>query len=376
MSDDLDDASIGDTAIAVASAPSAAVNRNAAAPSAAVTNGSRRQQAGASRYSKVRLRPRIGTPKQEGLVSMTRGNIIKVPDSTPGIVVIVGQQRTFVLDGVWRSPVAPEPNMTVEVELDSTGVIQSIVVVDSQTLAKERVAQLSNAAQRQGKLAIAAAQQGFDVLSGKVGSVPPQRRKTIVRAAGLGGVALIAVVAAASLFGSAPSKRSFAKLINDELKENDVCWPNNAAKVKLPVHVNAWGFERDPILQGLIRGGHVSAKKQIVGFTSGYTISLTPKGESAKVWEPSKGFCLGHREVDEVVRWTEPTSNGQAIATQITYTWKIVDQPSWTNEKDFAGVKGIAAPVTASITAQKTNDGWQVVNLEKILGQALEQAFN
>lgn len=313
-------------------------------------------------------------------MTTTRGNIIKVPDATPGILILAGEQKAFVLDNVWRSPVAPERNMAVEVELDSAGAIRSIVVVDPQTLAKERVAQLSDVAQRQGKLAMAAAQQSFDVLAGKVGkvgSLPPQRRKAVVRAAVLGGVALVAVVAFASVFGSGPSKRTFAKLIDDELKESDVCWPaSDADQVKLPVHVSEWTFARAPILQGLIRSGHASAKKEVVGYASGYTISLTPKGESAKAWDPAKGFCVGHPAVDEVVRWTEPTSNGQAIATQITYTWKIVDQPSWTDEKDFSGVQGISTPVTASITAQKTSDGWQVVNLGKILGQALKQAFN
>lgn len=50
-------------------------------------------------------------------MNLCRGTIIKTPDNSPGLLVVDGQQKSFLLPGIWRSPVAPSPNMAVEVEL-------------------------------------------------------------------------------------------------------------------------------------------------------------------------------------------------------------------------------------------------------------------
>jgi hypothetical protein len=68
-----------------------------------------------------------------------RSTVVKVPDATPGLLFLNGQQRPFTLAGVWKSPVAPAPNMTVDVDLDGAGTIEAITVVDTQQLAKERL---------------------------------------------------------------------------------------------------------------------------------------------------------------------------------------------------------------------------------------------
>jgi hypothetical protein len=73
------------------------------------------------------------------------------------------------------------------------------------------------------------------------------------------------------------------------------------------------------------------------------------------------GFCIGRREVDEVIRWTEPASEGGAQAIRIEYTWKLGDRPSWASEELFSTVPGISKPVEDLAVAQKTSDGWQIV---------------
>lgn len=103
--------------------------------------------------------------------SNVRGNIIKVPDSSPGLLFVNGQQRLFTLEGVWKSPVAPAANMTVEVEFDATGAIAAVSVVDAQQLAKERLNQLSGVAQEQGKVAAAIARQGVGALAARMGKI-------------------------------------------------------------------------------------------------------------------------------------------------------------------------------------------------------------
>src|SRR5277367_1801433 len=91
-------------------------------------------------------------------INKQRGNIIKVPDSTPGIVFVNGQQQFFTLERVWKSPVAPVVNQTVDVEFDSVGAIAAVTVVDSQLANKERLNQLSGVAQERGKEAAKLAQ--------------------------------------------------------------------------------------------------------------------------------------------------------------------------------------------------------------------------
>jgi hypothetical protein len=39
-----------------------------------------------------------------------RSTIVKVPDASPGLLFLNGQQKPFTLEGVWKSPVAPAPN--------------------------------------------------------------------------------------------------------------------------------------------------------------------------------------------------------------------------------------------------------------------------
>lgn len=100
----------------------------------------------------------------------SRGTIIKVPDANPGLVMVEGQQLAFVLEGRWKSPVAPAANMVVEVDLNEAGVVSAISVVDSQQLAKEKIDQLSGLAQQHGKEAAAIAKQGVGTLAARMGT--------------------------------------------------------------------------------------------------------------------------------------------------------------------------------------------------------------
>lgn len=100
-----------------------------------------------------------------------RGTIIKIPDASPGLVMVSGQQKQFTLEGVWKSPVAPAPNMTVDVDVDASGAVTSVRVVDAQTLAREQMKQLSGVAQERGKEAAEIARQGLGALAARMGAV-------------------------------------------------------------------------------------------------------------------------------------------------------------------------------------------------------------
>ena len=106
-----------------------------------------------------------------GIATRARGTVIKVPDTTPGLIVVNGRQTPFMLEGRWNSPVAPTPNMAVDVELDSAGGVIAVAAVDSQQLAKERLNQLGDVAQQQGKVAAEMARQGVGALAARMGTV-------------------------------------------------------------------------------------------------------------------------------------------------------------------------------------------------------------
>jgi len=100
-----------------------------------------------------------------------RGTIVKVPDATPGLLFVNGQQKPFTLEGVWKSPVAPAVNMTVDVDLNSAGAITGITVVDTKQIGKEQLGQIGAVAQEKGKEAAKLAQQGVGALAARMGAV-------------------------------------------------------------------------------------------------------------------------------------------------------------------------------------------------------------
>ena len=74
-----------------------------------------------------------------------RGIIIRIPDYSPGLLSVGGQQKTFTLNGIWLSPIAPATNMTVDVILDGAGSVVEITAVPFQRLITERYRELLKA---------------------------------------------------------------------------------------------------------------------------------------------------------------------------------------------------------------------------------------
>lgn len=106
------------------------------------------------------------------IASTARGTIVKVPDITPGLLFVKGEQAPFTLEGRWRSPVAPAANMPVDVDFDHNGAIVGIAVVDREQLARERLDQLGGLAQQHGKRAAGMARKGLGALAGRMGAAP------------------------------------------------------------------------------------------------------------------------------------------------------------------------------------------------------------
>lgn len=104
-------------------------------------------------------------------MAKVRGTIIKVPDHNPGLLMVEGEQRAFTLQGLWRSSLAPALNQVVDVEVDGSGALSSLTAVDPQQLAKERLNQLGEVAQQQGKQVADLARAGVGALASRMGKV-------------------------------------------------------------------------------------------------------------------------------------------------------------------------------------------------------------
>jgi hypothetical protein len=101
----------------------------------------------------------------------SRGTIIKVPDASPGLLFVNGEQKSFTLSGVWQCPTAPAANMIVDVQLDASNSVVAITPVDSAQARKEQLSHAGAVAQEQGKHAAELAKKGFGALVARMGIV-------------------------------------------------------------------------------------------------------------------------------------------------------------------------------------------------------------
>jgi hypothetical protein len=104
-------------------------------------------------------------------VAKPRGTIIKVPDASPGLLSLNGQQKQFTLEGLWKSPVAPVANMTVDVDLDGAGAITAITVVDSKEVAGQKLNELLELLKVQGTRLLKVLLPALRSLSARMGAV-------------------------------------------------------------------------------------------------------------------------------------------------------------------------------------------------------------
>ena len=66
-----------------------------------------------------------------------RGKVLRELNSSPGLLMIDGQQFRFALEGVWRSEAPPKPGLNVEVELDHNLQVSGITVIPDSQIARE-----------------------------------------------------------------------------------------------------------------------------------------------------------------------------------------------------------------------------------------------
>jgi hypothetical protein len=128
--------------------------------------------------------------------------------------------------------------------------------------------------------------------------------------------------------------------------------------------------QSNAILTGLRKLGYIDVARDEYsinrfGFFSRpiLSVSLTPAGERAGVWDKKNGFCIGQKRVVEVTRFSTPSDPGGVPMSQAEYKWAIKDSPGWVVPSEFPEVKGIAEPVKGTAFLREMSDGWQVVDI-------------
>ena len=79
-----------------------------------------------------------------------RGKILRDTSAGPGLVMAEGQQYTFSLEGMWRSPEAPRVGMVTDVEFDDDSSVRTLTLVPESQLAKEQAEAVMAAARELG----------------------------------------------------------------------------------------------------------------------------------------------------------------------------------------------------------------------------------
>jgi hypothetical protein len=79
------------------------------------------------------------------------------------------------------------------------------------------------------------------------------------------------------------------------------------------------------------------------------------------------GLCYGRKQVDSIVKWTEPMTMGAYSQTEVTYIYKIADLAAWAEhpavQRAFPDVQTAIAEQSkvAQIAGLRlTNKGWEV----------------
>lgn len=80
-----------------------------------------------------------------------RGKVVRDTSTGTGLIVIDQQQFPFVLEGVWRSEVAPRVNMSVEVGFDGQGQMLSVTAISESQLAREQTEEAVRVAKEKGQ---------------------------------------------------------------------------------------------------------------------------------------------------------------------------------------------------------------------------------
>jgi hypothetical protein len=193
-----------------------------------------------------------------------------------------------------------------------------------------------------------------------------------------GFVAMTVAIAAAVLAGCSHgiSKSQLADAINEKIGKEKTCfaleekkmptWPLSVERsFSSPVEALKGGDPpMDPILASMRAAGYLRITSQAPNYGNGEDSPsdiITPTEQAKGWWNVPDGFCVGTKAVADVQEWTLPgkESGAPVQLTEVTYTWHLVDVPTWAQRPEFKNIEGMATPVKDTAELQMTNNGWK-----------------
>jgi hypothetical protein len=86
---------------------------------------------------------------------------------------------------------------------------------------------------------------------------------------------------------------------------------------------------------------------------------LTSKGR--EFFAPGRGFCFGKPELISITNFTEPGSTGPYVMSRVTYSYRVIDAPSWVSDWNSQNAEKIPTPNAQFQDTQTfvlTANGW------------------
>lgn len=184
-----------------------------------------------------------------------------------------------------------------------------------------------------------------------------------------------------------PSDTNFTKAINEYLaKHGNACTViSRTFPIDVPQSEQSEPYGIVPKLGALEQAGLVQATETTAavhgmldplrGATPPRPVKryeLTAEGKKYAQVIPSalgetNALCYGHKTVESIVKWTEPTTVGPSIQTEVTYTYRIADAAAWTEnpnvQQAFSDIRTTvngASKTTDMAGLQLTSKGWAV----------------
>jgi hypothetical protein len=184
-----------------------------------------------------------------------------------------------------------------------------------------------------------------------------------------------------------PSDANFTKAINQYLaKQGEACTVlNRQFPLDLPEREQKEPYGIGPKLAALEQAGllHASDTTAVVhGMLDALQGPTPPQpvkhyeltAEGGKYFQEltggfgrASGLCYGRKQVDSIVKWTEPMTMGSYSQTEVTYTYKIAYLATWAErpevQRAFSDIQtAIAGQSKATQIAglQLTNKGWEI----------------
>jgi hypothetical protein len=201
----------------------------------------------------------------------------------------------------------------------------------------------------------------------------------------------VLIAAAATVIGltsgcrsNTVDKSAFKSAINTYLSARQECvW---ADAVKFPAQADTASEDQtkgfDALTDaGLLVRSSAEKKRFLIGSKQVNDYDLSDKGRST--WTPDQtqpgygNFCIGHREVTTVDTFS-PADNPDATQYSVTYHYDVASVPAWANTTEMkTAFPNVAADTsgqqTATATLVKSNQGWQVTNVQPSSSAPLTQ---